>query len=110
VCPGTAGPVKRGHEALKGLGSARTEVGVATVGKVLVQPLLAVALLPWFLDLESMCGKAAVLCAALPTAANAFVVAKEHETFVEGASGTILLSTIASVATVSALLVLLRVG
>jgi malonate transporter and related proteins len=94
----------------KGLGSARAEVGVATVGKVLLQPLLAVALLPLFLDLESMWGKAAVLCAALPTAANAFVVAKEYETFVEGASGTILLTTITSVATVSALLVLLRVG
>jgi predicted permease len=66
--------------------------------------------MPWFLDLDTMWGKAAVLCAALPTAANAFVVAKEYETFVEGASGTILLSTLSSVVTVSALLVLLRVG
>jgi predicted permease len=94
----------------KGMGTARLEVAVASIGKVLLQPLIAVALLPWFLDLDSMWGKAAVLCAALPTAANAFVVAKEYETFVEGASGTILVSTVASVATVSALLVLLQVG
>ncbi len=94
----------------KGLGSARREVFVASLGKVLLQPLIALALLPWFLDLGTMWGKAAVLCAALPTAANAFVVAKEYETFVEGASGTILLSTVVSVATVSVLLVLLRIG
>ncbi len=94
----------------KGLGTSRLEVALASIGKVLLQPLIAVALLPWFLDLDTMWGKAAVLCAALPTAANAFVIAKEYETFVEGASGTILVSTVASVATVSALLVLLRVG
>ncbi|TWT02856.1 AEC family transporter [Reyranella sp. CPCC 100927] len=94
----------------KGLGTSRLEVALASVGKVLLQPLIAVALLPWFLDLDTMWGKAAVLCAALPTAANAFVIAKEYETFVEGASGTILVSTVTSVATVSALLVLLRVG
>ena len=94
----------------KGLGTSRLEVALASIGKVLLQPLIAVALLPWFLDLDTMWGKAAVLCAALPTAANAFVIAKEYETFVEGASGTILVSTVTSVATVSALLVLLRVG
>lgn len=94
----------------KGLGTARIEVALATTGKILVQPLIAVALLPWFIDTDSMWGKAAVLCAALPTAANAFVVAKEYDTFVEGASGTILLSTVISVVTVSALLVWLRVG
>ncbi|MCW5746920.1 MAG: AEC family transporter [Alphaproteobacteria bacterium] len=94
----------------KGLGSARREVGVATIGKIVLQPLIAVALVPWFLDVDSVWAKAAVLCAALPTAANAFIVAKEYETFVEGASGTILLSTVISVATVSALLVLLHVG
>ena len=94
----------------KGLGTARLEVTLASVGKLLLQPLLALALMPWFLDLDTMWGKAAVLCAALPAAANAFVLAKEYETFVEGASGTILLSTVGSVATVSALLVLLRVG
>lgn len=94
----------------KGLGGVRLEVAVASIGKVLVQPLIALALLPLFLDLDTMWGKAAVLCAALPTAANAFVVAKEDEIFVEGTSGTILVSTLASVATISALLVLLRVG
>jgi hypothetical protein len=94
----------------KGLGGARLDVAVASVGKVVLQPLIALALLPWFLDLDTMWGKAAILCAALPTAANAFVVAREYETFVEGASGTILVSTLASVATISALLVALRVG
>jgi predicted permease len=86
------------------------EVGLATFGKVLVQPLIAWALLPFFLDAGSMWGKSAVLLAALPSAANCFVLAKEYETFVEGASATILLSTVASVLTVSALVVVLQLG
>jgi predicted permease len=94
----------------KGRGIARSDVILASAGKILVQPLIAVALMPWFLDIDTMWGKAAMLCAALPTAANAFVVAKEYETFVEGASGTVLLSTVASVVSVSALLVILRIG
>jgi predicted permease len=94
----------------KGRGIARADVILASVGKILVQPLIALALMPWFLDIDTMWGKAAMLCAALPTAANAFVVAKEYETFVEGASGTVLLSTVASVVSVSALLVILRIG
>ncbi|MBL8674581.1 MAG: AEC family transporter, partial [Rhodospirillales bacterium] len=75
----------------KGLPRSLREVGVATAGKIVLQPLLALALLPWFLDLDSMWGKAAILLAALPSAANCFVLAKEYDTFVEEASATVLL-------------------
>ena len=51
-----------------------------------------------------------LLLAALPSAANCFVLAREYDRFVAGASATILLSTVASVATISVLVVVLRIG
>ena len=86
------------------------EVGLATVGKVIVQPVLALGLLAFYPGMDSMWAKSALLLAALPSAANCFVLAKEYDRFVAGASATILLSTIASVFTVSALVVVLRIG
>ena len=47
--------------------------------------------------------------AALPTAANAFVLAKQFDVSVEQNTASVLLSTAFSVVTVSALLVWLRV-
>ena len=68
------------------------------------------AVLPFFVDLQSVPGKVALLMAALPTAANAFVLAKQFDIQVEQNSASILLSTAFSVVTVSALLVMLRVS
>ena len=48
--------------------------------------------------------------AALPTGANAFVLAKQFDTSVEQNTASVLLSTAFSVVTVSALLVWLRVS
>ena len=46
----------------------------------------------------------AVLLAALPTATNVFVLGQQYGVWVERASASILVTTIASVATVTALL------
>ncbi len=86
------------------------EVGLVVIGKMLLQPLLMLAILPWFLPLDTMWGKAAVLLAALPTASNSFVLARQYGVFEAESSAAILLSTILSVFTVSILLVFLRVG
>jgi predicted permease len=86
------------------------EAGLATLIKLLVQPLLAAVVLPWFIDLESVAGQAALVMASLPTAANAFVLAKQFGIQVEQNTASILLSTAFSVVTVSALLVWLRVS
>jgi hypothetical protein len=86
------------------------EAGLATLIKVLVQPLLAAVVLPWFVDLKSVAGQAALVMAALPTAANAFVLAKQFNAQVEQNTASVLLSTAFSVVTVSALLVWLRVS
>ena len=86
------------------------EVGMATVAKVLLQPLVALAIVPWFLPLDSVWAQAALLMATLPTASNAFVLAKQYDIFVEETSTIVLLSTALSVFTVSAMLVWLRGG
>jgi malonate transporter and related proteins len=93
----------------KSVKSGLVEAGVMTIIKLLLQPALAFLILPFFIDLNSVAGKVAMLMAALPTAANAFVLAKQFDISVEQNTATILLSTGFSVVTVSALLVWLRV-
>lgn len=93
----------------KSVKSGLAEAGVMTAIKLLVQPALAFLILPFFVDLHSVAGQVALLMAALPTAANAFVLARQFNLSVEQNSATILLSTAFSVVTVSALLVWLHV-
>jgi malonate transporter and related proteins len=94
----------------KSVRSGLVEAGLVTVIKLVLQPLTALAVLPLFVDVRSVPGQVALLMAATPTAANAFVLAKQFDVSVEQNSAAVLLSTAFSVATVSALLVWLRVG
>ncbi|MBM3643629.1 MAG: AEC family transporter [Alphaproteobacteria bacterium] len=94
----------------KAIGSGVAEAGLVTLNKLLLQPLLAFLILPFFVPLDSVAGKVGLLMAALPTAANAFVLAKQYEISVEENTAAVLLSTAISVITVSALLVWMRVG
>ena len=93
----------------KSVRSGLAEAGLATVIKLLLQPLLAACVLPFFVDLKSVPGQVALLMASLPTAANAFVLARQFDIQVEQNTASVLLSTAFSVLTVSALLVWLRV-
>jgi predicted permease len=85
------------------------EAGLATLIKLALQPLLAAIVLPWFVDPQSVGAKVVLLMAALPCGANAFVLAKQFDISVEQNSAAVLLSTVLSVLTVSALLVWLSV-
>jgi predicted permease len=85
------------------------EAGLATLIKLALQPLMAAIALPWFVDPQSTGAKVVLLMAALPTGANAFVLAKQFDIAVEQNSAAVLLSTALSVVTVSALLVWLNV-
>ncbi|MBI3031291.1 MAG: hypothetical protein HYY64_17465 [Candidatus Rokubacteria bacterium] len=58
-------------------------------------------------SLDPLWAAVAVLDAALPVAANVFVLARRYDIYVERASSIVLISTTASVVTVSALLALL---
>lgn len=94
----------------KSIRSGLAEAGLASAIKLLLQPALALLILPLFVALDSVAGKVALLMAALPTAANAFVLARQFGIAVEQNSAAVLLSTAFSVVTVSALLVGLHVS
>lgn len=91
------------------LGGSLVEAGLATLIKLLLQPLFAAIALPWFVDPQSTGARVVLLMAALPTGTNAFVLAKQFDISVEQNSTAVLLSTVLSVLTVSALLVWLNV-
>ncbi|HYC01705.1 MAG TPA: AEC family transporter [Azospirillaceae bacterium] len=72
--------------------------------KLLVQPLLAWALVTWVFEMHPYWAASCVLLAALPTGALTFVVAQQYRVAVERTSTVILVSTILAVPTLSALL------
>ncbi|MBV8393935.1 MAG: AEC family transporter [Alphaproteobacteria bacterium] len=94
----------------KSIRAGLVEAGLVSIIKLLLQPLLAAVVLPFFVDLQSVPGKVALVMASLPSAANAFVLAKQFDVAVEQNTASVLLSTAFSVLTVSAVLVWLRVS
>lgn len=77
--------------------------------KLLVQPAFTYALAYWLLSMDPLWSKSAVILAALPVGSTLFVVAQKYGVYVRRATAAILLSTVLSVLTVSALLVLIGV-
>lgn len=79
-----------------------------TLFKLLVHPLAIWFATTRIFDVDPLWATTATLAAALPVAANVFIVARQYDTYVERVSGAILVSTTVSVITVSALLVILN--
>ena len=77
-------------------GGRRADVVLASVFKLLLQPLLAYLLARFALGLDGHLLFAVVVTAALPTAQNVFVAASRYEQGVLVAKDTVLLTTIAS--------------
>jgi malonate transporter len=80
------------------------EVSWLVIAKLVLHPLVI-----WILAVQVFCldaefTRGAVLMAALPTGALSFVIAQKYGVFVQRSSATILVSTVLSVVTVSALL------
>jgi hypothetical protein len=92
-----------------GLAGAWREVIAATTAKLLLLPALvwAGALALGLAPLETA---VAVCVAALPTGANAFMLARRYEVEAERAGATVLVSSLLSVVTLGALLVHFRAG
>ncbi len=81
------------------------EVGWLVWVKLVVHPL-STWWLAGFFGLDPFWTGAAVILAALPTAALCFVLAQQYRQFVERASATILISTVLSALTLSAVMIL----
>ncbi len=79
-------------------------VGRLVLLKLLVQPAVAWVVAYRLVDLQPAWAGTAVLMSALPTGASAFILAKLYGRQVGATSGTVLVSTIGSFATLSILL------
>ncbi|MCY0146663.1 AEC family transporter [Hoeflea sp. G2-23] len=90
--------------ALRPLKRIPVELGFIVPMKLIVHPVLMYVGLSAVGDFEPVWVYTAVLLASLPTATNVFVIAQQYSTWVERASATVLVTTVASVATVSTLL------
>lgn len=76
--------------------------------KLFVHPACVWLTTALLFPVEPLWATAALLGAALPVAANVFVVARQYDTYVQPASSAILISTATSLLTVSILLTLLQ--
>ncbi|MBX6370398.1 MAG: AEC family transporter [Rhodospirillales bacterium] len=83
-----------------------TELGWISLMKLVVQPAATWVLAVPVLQLEPFWAGSAVLLSALPTGALVFTLAQNYEVWPGGASTAILVTTVLSVVTVSAILVL----
>ena len=90
--------------------SGAAEVSYMTALKLFVHPAALWLAATLVFGVDPMWATAATLGAALPIAANVFIVARQYDTYVERTSSAILVSTSVSVVTVSILLALLNAG
>jgi predicted permease len=78
--------------------------------KAVFNPLLTFVLVTYVFSMDPFWSKAAVILSAMPTGANAYVVAQQYNVHVETASSVVVVSTGMSVLTISLLLIRLGVG
>ncbi|MGE0340123.1 MAG: AEC family transporter [Xanthobacteraceae bacterium] len=94
--------------ALRPFTETPREVPALIAIKLLLHPLLIWALLVALGGFSPTWVYTAVLMASLPPALNAFVMARQYDVYVQPASNAVLIGTIASVLTVTALLYLIE--
>ena len=96
--------------ALRPLTRIPRELGAIALLKLVLHPALCYLVLSWIGNFSEVWVFAAVLLAALPTATNVFVIAQQYGVWVQRASASILLTTLISVGTVTALLYAIKSG
>jgi malonate transporter len=94
--------------ALRPLARAPREVPLLMGVKLILHPLAALVLLSALGHFDEIWVYAAVLLAALPPALNVFMIARHYETWVEEASSAVLLGTLLSVVTLTAVMWLVK--
>lgn len=96
-----------GMRRFAGIGA---EFPMLIFAKLLLHPLLAYTILTMVGGFDPMWINVAVMMAALPTAANVFVLASQYQTYIEGASSSILVSTLLSAFTIPVLIYAIKAG
>ena len=96
--------------ALRPLKKMPWEVPFLTGVKLVLHPVLMFLLLSLFGPFDRSWVNTAVLMAALPPALNVFVFARQYDTWVEQASGAVLVGTMVSVLTLTSVMWLVKTG
>lgn len=96
--------------ALRPLKRVPAELAPLALLKLVIHPLLCYVVLSWMGNFSETWVFSAMLLAALPTATNVFVIAQQYGVWVERASASILLTTVFSVGTLTALLYAIKSG
>jgi malonate transporter len=96
--------------ALRPFGRIPWEVPGVIAMKLIIHPLIVLALMIWFGPFTPEWAATAVLMASLPPALNVFVIARHYDTWVEPASVAVLIGTFVSVVTLTSVMVLLKTG
>ncbi|NNE22773.1 MAG: AEC family transporter [Rhizobiales bacterium] len=99
--------VTLGMRRLAGIGP---ELPFIVIMKLFIHPALVFALLTMMGGTSPLWFSVALMMAALPTATNAFILASQYKRYVEGASSSILITTIISAFTLPTLVYLLTTG
>lgn len=94
--------------ALRPLKRVPLDVVVLVFVKLLIHPLIAWVILSLIGGFDPIWVYTAILMAALPSALNAFVMAKQYGVYEQESSSIILVTTIASVVTVTTLMYLMQ--
>jgi hypothetical protein len=86
------------------------DLALVTVMKVLVQPVLAYVVVGMVPGVPPLWLHVAVMMAALPTASNAFILASQYKSYVQGASTAVIVTTVASAVTIPLLVYAFKAG
>lgn len=96
--------------ALRPLANVPSEIPILVAMKLVLHPLIAWVLLSAVGGFDPVWVYTALLMAALPPALNAYVMARQYDVYIAQSSAGILIGTLASIVTVTALLYMIRNG
>lgn len=96
--------------ALRPMGRVPRVMPLLVSIKLILHPILVLFLLTWFGPFSDAWVHTAVLMAALPPALTVYVFARQFETWIEPASGAVLLGTALSVVTLTATMLIVQTG
>src|SRR6478752_1552988 len=96
--------------ALRPFGRVPWEVPAVIALKLLIHPLIVFGLMLLLGPFPQPWAATAILMASLPPALNVFVIARQHETWIEPASVAVLIGTFASVITLTSVMWFIQSG
>jgi predicted permease len=90
--------------SLRALGGNMRPVGLMVVLKLLLHPILTWLVVTAWFDLDPITVSVAILLAACPVGANAYVFAEQYDSAIETSATAVLVSTALAMVTISALI------